>query len=39
MHTFWEYLEPLFGHKSIKKILKANSLRNYREAVANTTSI
>lgn len=35
MHSFWEYLEPLFGHKAIKKILKSGSLRNYREAVAN----
>lgn len=35
MHAFWEYLEPLFDHKTIKKILKSGSLRNYREAVAN----
>lgn len=33
MHAFWEYLEPLFGHKMIKKILKSGSLKNYREAV------
>lgn len=35
MHTFWEYMEPLFGHKPIKKILKSGSLRNYMEAVGN----
>lgn len=35
MHTFWEYLEPLFGHKAVKKVLKSGNLRNYREAVAN----
>lgn len=35
MHSFWEYLEPLFGHKTVKKIMKSGSLRNYREAVAN----
>lgn len=35
MHAFWEYMEPLFDHKTVKKILKSGSLRNYREAVAN----
>jgi len=35
MQSFWEYLEPLFGHKAIKKILKAGNLRNYNEAVCN----
>lgn len=35
MQSFWEYLEPTFGHKAIKKILKAGNLRNYREAVSN----
>lgn len=35
MQSFWEYLEPLFGHKAIKKILKAGSMRNYQEAVSN----
>ncbi len=34
MHAFWEYMEPLFGHKVVKKILKSGSLRNYREAVS-----
>ncbi len=37
MQTFWEYLEPIFGHKAIKKILKSGSLRNYREAVSNAS--
>lgn len=35
MQPFWDYQEPLFGHKAVKKVLKAGSLRNYREAVAN----
>lgn len=35
MQSFWEYQEPLFGHKAVKKVLKSGSLRNYREAVAN----
>lgn len=35
MHSFWDYLEPLFGHKVVKKILKSGSLRNYQEATAN----
>ncbi len=35
MQSFWEYLEPTFGHKAIKKILKAGNLRNYNEAVSN----
>ncbi len=35
MQAFWEYQEPLFGHKAVKKVLKSGSLRNYREAVAN----
>lgn len=35
MQSFWEYLEPQFGHKAIKKVLKAGSLRNFDEAVAN----
>lgn len=34
MQTFWEYLEPLFGHKPLKKVLKAGSLSNYRAAVS-----
>lgn len=34
MQSFWEYLEPVFGHKVVKKILKAGNLRNYREAVS-----
>lgn len=39
MHSFWEYFEPLFGHKTIKKILKSGSLRNYREAVAGCRTV
>lgn len=34
MQAFWEYQEPLFGHKVVKKILKAGNLKNYREAVS-----
>lgn len=34
MHSFWEYLEPLFDHKFVKKILKSGSLSNYRAAVS-----
>lgn len=34
MHSFWEYMEPTFGHKVIKKILKAGNMRTYREAVS-----
>lgn len=33
MQAFWEYQEPLFGHKVVKKVLKAGSLKNYREAL------
>lgn len=35
MHSFWDYMEPLFGHKPVKKVLKSGSMRNYLEAVAN----
>jgi len=35
MQAFWEYLEPTFSHKAIKRILKAGNLRNYQEAVIN----
>lgn len=35
MHSFWEYQEPIFGHKGIKKVLKSGNMRNYLEAVAN----
>ncbi len=34
MQAFWEYQEPLFGHKVVKKILKAGNLKNYRETVS-----
>jgi len=35
MHSFWDYLEPLFDHKTIKRILKSGSMRNYIEATSN----
>lgn len=35
MHSFWDYMEPLFGHKGVKKVLKSGSLRNYLAAVAS----
>ena len=35
MHSFWEYLEPTFGHKAIKKILKSGNMRNYHEATSS----
>jgi len=35
MHSFWDYMEPLFGHKVVKKILKSGSIRNYQEATSN----
>ncbi len=35
MHSFWEYQEPLFGHKLVKQVMKSGNLRRYREAVAN----
>lgn len=35
MHSFWDYMEPLFGHKGVKKVLKSGSLRNYQAAVAS----
>lgn len=34
MHAFWDYLEPLFGHRAVKHVLKSGSLRRYREAVS-----
>ena len=33
MHSYWEYLEPLFGHKAIKQIMKSRNLSTYRSAV------
>lgn len=34
MQPFWEYLESLFGHKSIKQIRKCRSLGDYKQIVA-----
>lgn len=39
MQSFWEYQEPLFGHKVVKKILKAGNLKNYKEAVSLALSL
>jgi hypothetical protein len=33
MRTYWEYTEPLIGHKPYKKIMKAGNLRNYMNAI------
>ena len=33
MRPFWEYTEPLIGHKACKKILKCGNLRNYLKAI------
>lgn len=33
MVPFWEYMEPLFPHKSLKAIRKTGSLKNYRTLV------
>lgn len=38
LHSFWEYLEPLFDHKTIKKILKSGNLRNYQKALSELRS-
>lgn len=34
MRTYWEYTEPLIGHKPYKKIMKSGNLRNYLNAIA-----
>lgn len=34
MRTYWEYAEPLIGHKAYKKIMKSGNLRNYLAAVS-----
>lgn len=39
MHSFWEYQEPLFGHKLVKQVLKSGNLRRYREAVSSIQSL
>ena len=33
MRPYWEYTEPLIGHKPYKKIMKSGNLRNYLAAI------
>lgn len=33
MRPYWEYTEPLIGHKPYKKIMKSGNLRNYMNAI------
>lgn len=33
LRTFWEYTEPVIGHKPYKKIMKSGNLRNYMNAI------
>lgn len=33
MRVYWEYTEPLIGHKPYKKIMKSGNLRNYLNAI------
>ena len=33
LRTFWDFMEPTFGHKTIKKIQKAGNLKNYLAAI------
>ena len=33
LRTYWEYTEPLIGHKPYKKIMKSGNLRNYLNAI------
>ena len=33
LKTFWEYLEPMIGHKSAKRIHKSKTLDNYLQEV------
>lgn len=33
MRPYWEYTEPLIGHKPYKKIMKSGNLRNYINAI------
>lgn len=33
VRTFWEYTEPIIGHKPYKKIMKSGNLRNYLNAI------
>jgi len=38
LKPFWEYLEPLIGHKPAKMIKKATSVAKYHDAIALITS-
>jgi len=33
LRSYWEYTEPLIGHKLYKKIMKSGNLRNYLSAI------
>ncbi len=33
LRTYWEYTEPIIGHKPYKKIMKSGNLRNYMNAI------
>lgn len=33
LRSYWEYTEPLIGHKPYKKIMKSGNLRNYLNAI------
>ena len=33
LRSFWEYTEPIIGHKPYKKIMKSGNLRNYMNAI------
>ena len=33
LRTYWEYTEPIIGHKPYKKIMKSGNLRNYLNAI------
>lgn len=33
LRTFWDFMEPTFGHKTVKKIQKAGNLKNYLAAI------
>ncbi len=33
LRAYWEYTEPIIGHKPYKKIMKSGNLRNYMNAI------
>lgn len=35
IQPFWEYQEPLFGHKLVKSVTKTRSLKAYEELISN----